>query len=240
MSARRKGDEPAPVHLTDKSTGRFKLGPIPAGTYVVNVNAPGYGVLTLGPHLVETGSDLGPGGGPHGSAGYARLAIESRRREASRQSLDRLPDEGPGSGRAGPSPARGSTFSGLLAPGRYELHVDSSDTVPATRSLVVVAGETTSLEIVLQAGSAVRFHFTEALGGVFSDRLHVRLFDRQTLITESDLERHRAYPIEWALGLRPGSYRIEATSPDGGTRAHAALTLSDPVDARNPIEIPLR
>lgn len=127
-----------------------------------------------------------------------------------------------------------------MVPGRYDLHVDGPDLMPATRPFEIRADETTTLELRLEIGCLVRFQFIDAQGAQ-PDRLHVRLFDPSAgLVAETDLQRHRAFPIEWSLGLNPGSYRVEAASPDSRSTAVTDVTILNSAGTAEKIGIQLR
>jgi hypothetical protein len=241
ISARRKADEPAPIQLSETSSGRFKLGPIPPGLYVVDVSARGYAGVSIGPRAIEPREtwDLGQIRLTAPGTLVVHLTRSDKARLGTVWAFCRM--IGVGGHQHLDIGEDAAARSSALGPGRYELHVDGLDIVSAKRDFEIRAGETTSLDVVLQVGLEVRIRFSDPAGLALAERLHARVLDASNnVVGEADLSRHRAFPIEWALGLQPGAYRVEAASPDGTRTASAPLTLSANRSQAAQIEIALR
>src|SRR5262249_20611440 len=89
-----------------------------------------------------------------------------------------------GSGRAGLHCENGTVSSGTIAPGDYQVGLKAAGCAPAVRAITIRTGETTTLDVKLEAGVAVnlRVHPSEEMKqriAAASIMVQVRIADAQ-------------------------------------------------------------
>lgn len=201
------------------ATGRFELGPLVPGSYVLRVRAQGHVEHVLGPHRLapEEIWDLGrvvlePAGSlvvralrPEGAALAAWFRV---RRVGDDGSFDLGPVEAEG----------GSWRRAALAPGRYALEVAGNGVASARVPFELRAGEERVLDIPLRAGLVreIRVQTSAELGVT---RVPLRVLDAAgELVVEEELYPLAPGVYRCSPAFAPGLYRVEAELPDG-TRA---------------------
>jgi len=222
---------------TSESSGAFRIGPVPAGRYVVEVAATGHPT-----HLFETRSSVGsretldlgvlqlelpggveasfsrddgapPGGfvvSLHDAKGFAVRSVRAADAIAS-------------------SPATRSARFDDLAPGRYSLRVRGAHVVPLDLAFEVRAHETTPLAVALEACAATKIRF--AAQGAIDPEAHLayRITDAKGReLWRAETEAGKPLPLDEELGLAPGRYRVDARF---GSSARGEAAFEVPVAA---------
>jgi hypothetical protein len=128
------------------------------------------------------------------------------------------------------------TFNGLQ-PGNYVLNVDADDCTSVCTRCEVTSERETSLEVTFGPGvaHAVRFQFPS---GQVSRTLHADLHDAAgRLVADQWLWGIRDGWREWKLGLAPGTYRLEATTPNGWRGSGVLEVTGTPASTPTRIEL---
>jgi hypothetical protein len=129
--------------------GSFRIGPLAPGDYVVEAVGPGRSRIALGECALATEEDLHLGDVAMEREGFLRVLLRRAERAPVTQRLvvvDR---------RSRPvaalRPVSGFAMSGPVGPGRYVLLVDGAGVSPAELPFEIAAGETTTLEVAIEA-----------------------------------------------------------------------------------------
>jgi hypothetical protein len=201
--------------VADPNTAAFRVGPLPPGTWLLTIQAPGCASLQTKPKRLEQNEtwDLGtlrlqqPG----------VLEIQAERSDGS--DLASLVWQ-IASDRGVPVTwahlRSGSARVETLAPGRYVLQATGEQLAHALHPFEIVARQLTRLEVRMEP--ALSFNLSIATPPADRSR-RVRVIVRDAAgkpVADQWLQRAwETKPFEGTLGLRPGSYRAEAESDAG-------------------------
>ena len=133
---------------------------------------------------------------------------------------------------------RGEVLVHGLAAGTWPLDVRAHGYVPAQQDVEVRAGETTTVEVVLQPGAP--FDVEVSLpDGHWSDQALLEVFaeDGTPVVTDRIEARGDAAVRAWRVFLPPGRHRLVGTAPSGATDE---LWLPGPDAGGAPLRLDLR
>lgn len=196
-------------------TGAFRLGPLPAGSYQVGARVQDEAAVVLGTHDLAPRQQL--------DLGTTRLPAHGDLtvRFTTPTGLEVEPAEATVHDRAGNSGTLLRGRDGVLRArdlpaGIYTLSAWGEDFVLADTQVVVAAERATASEIRVEPAPSVRFDLLRPASVAADERWQaavvLRLRDADDRVVAAQrwsldlLDRHT-----WRRGLRPGSYRYEAT-----------------------------
>ncbi len=200
-------DFPQSPILLAELDGRFDIGPCPPGTWTLHIVAAGYPDVFLPPRELAAGEswDLGDLVLQRGGSVVARLQRESGLEED--EVLVQLVGEAGNYERV--QVDRDQARSGLVPPGRYQLHCSGGRTALSVRPVVVESEQETRLEVALRRGVPVDVTILEADGSPCERRVAFSLENEHGPLTRSSFHRRLSLP------LSPGSYRLRCQDEAG-------------------------
>ncbi|NOT31430.1 MAG: hypothetical protein HOP15_13365 [Planctomycetes bacterium] len=216
------GSPGAGFESCDPRTGRFELGPYPAGPMQLIFRAPGRGTLVRGPHALAPGETWDVGEVRLEPEGRLRVRLVPAGLEPD-ESLDLVlepflePFEGTGSERLSPP----------LAPHAYTLHVSGGEFEQLALAFAIESGVETVLDVPLRRGWRTRV-VVRAPDSIPLGRLLVHL--PSGTLEDFLWHRERESFVE-TLRLPAGTFAVEATA--GALRAAGTLVV-EPVDRDEP------
>jgi hypothetical protein len=188
------------------------VGPLPAGTWSLSIDAPGHARFQLEKLALGRGEDRDAGTLQLVLGGTAHLRVRRADAQplefagASLRALD-------GTGSDYVLVHSGAGRSRELAPGRYTIVVsvqNEPDLAVASSTIEIVAGEEREVEVVLERGVHVEFAWTDGRTGA---RDGMALFtlrqESGATLSGSQLAFEPGGTARTAIGLAPGRYRIE-------------------------------
>jgi hypothetical protein len=224
--------------LTEKGTGRFRIGPVPPGSYGLDIEAAGFAPLRLPARPVEAGATLDFGTLKLGAPGFlaAKLARDDGR--AIEKPELRLLGIKPYAG--DPIDFDGELARAVLAPGKYRLFVSSSDVAGSETAFEIQADKETKLDIVLRAG--VRLVVTLAVppGTGRPKTVHCVLRDKSgRIVRDAETPVFFEDRFYWYPTLTPGTYQLVART-DTGLQLDRVLTVREGTPPDDRVEFELR
>jgi RNA polymerase sigma-70 factor (ECF subfamily) len=192
--------------------GEFALGPFPAGTWTLSIEAPGNASFLLKNQRIGQGEDLDAGTLQLAHGGTAHL----RARRADGQPLGKALStlravDGLAYDRVMLSDGEGRTQQ--LAPGRYWVitNTDTAGLALAVSTVEIAAGEERECEIVLQPGVRVEVAWSDGRTAPRGARAAVTLHqDSGAPLSGAQLVFDAAGVAHTSLCLAPGRYRFES------------------------------
>ena len=221
------------------AAGEYEFVGLPAGTWSLSGRLDGYGRFELGKHFVPAGTE-------HRVADYRLPALGRvvlRGVEAKLLAKLRVELRQTSGGRtvARDFAVKGARLEAAVPPGRYELTLLAPDAAPQKHDVVVEPGRERVVDIVLEAATrcVIRFVPEDLAAAQWRDTLRVVLKDARgvTLVDRSFAVRGDKH-YDWVLGLRPGSYQLEAKS-FSMARRRGRLSFVVKTEGRAPIELRL-
>jgi protocatechuate 3,4-dioxygenase beta subunit len=210
----------------DPATGSFELGPLPAGWWLVRIDANGCPSCSIPARELAPGQTFDAGtvrlprqgslrvmakGGDGGAIRKAMFEIGT----ADDAIVEHLAIEN-GAGRI------------ALAPGRYLVQAQAEGCAAQCLPVEIAAGAESTLDVTFAPGVVHTLRFAAPAGG-YSRILHEVIRDAEQRVV-ADGWLWAPCEREWKLGLAAGRYTLEATTPNGfrGTAAFTAAPGSEP------------
>jgi hypothetical protein len=224
-----------PIHYAEVSTGRFDIQSLVPGTYRVHIQVPGQPWLALASHVLAAGESWDMGDVELEEPGTVVAHIT---RAASATTKVELSVSAPGDLVSGDGWTleieEGTARSQPLAPGTYRLNVTGPGIASSSRPIQVEAGAITEVDLAIASGATRRVTFQCAHR---AHQLHLLVLDDTgQVVIERAVYPSRDGTAETVLCLAPGTYRVEASDPDGH-RGEVSLDVADLVTSAGPLEL---
>jgi hypothetical protein len=232
------GNGPMPQDLLAATKDTGKLGPLPAGDYVVSARLVGHTDICLPKVHLAAGQNLELPAFRFDEQRPLRLRLRHGDGRAATGAMLML--VGPGLGWLVPQEDKdhpGDYLTEPLRPGDYEMRAHGPGFAAEAFQLTVGQEAETLVEHVVQAGVAVALHFVPA--GPPPERwlasIRVQLRDAHgDLVSETVLADGKG-GFSWSIDLRPGTYTLDVTARPGGVATLPFTVTADPATA--PIEV---
>jgi len=234
----REPGSPRSQNWPTEAGGRFRIEQLPARRYEVAVRAADHPVVMLGEKdlLPKKELDLGTIVLPRGG----RLALRFQGMQPAPQGwlfvvIRNLAGEMVGS----ITPAKSMT-SDLLVPGRHELLLNGNGLAMVGREFEIRDGETTTIEVPLEPGSAHPIEIREPRPGAWH-HLDVVVTDAQGKRAWRwlELDRRGDEKMNLVAFLGVGIWQVEART-DTGLTGSTMVQVVDPLAKANPVVVELR
>lgn len=227
--------------VIDDAEGRFRIGPLPAAEYRIDVSGAGHTALSLQRKL-DAGQTLDLG--PILLDPLGTLTVAARHSDGRKPTdlVMRLAYDGLAFADAFFSLHGDGTWkSPPWQPGRALLEVWGADVARVERAVEVAPGADVRVELILEPATPVRFLLVQPEPRTPSWNAHVRL----TLRDATGIETAHGFRVdgretfEWTRGLAPGHYDLAAIlDGDGQSEAKGHFVVAARADGTQaPVEV---
>lgn len=216
-----------PTERPDARTGRFEIGPLPAGEYRIHVEVEGKGSIQLGSRSLAPRQKLDLGTIRFAAPGTATIAFAPES-AAPGTDLDLVLRGDSGYASDFFIVEDGARRSVPVLPGSYTLEVWGPGIAPVTRQVEVVSAGDTRTTLSLQKAADVTIEVVpETHPGVAFLVVDLRIEDgAQKEVFRRLMQIHRkgdVYP--WSRGLPAGEYRVTARMWESRSASEARFTV---------------